>query len=133
MEHPGLPPYLDAYLEGVRLFNAGHYYDAHEVLEELWRTCAKESPERLFYQALIQIAAACLHRERGRWRPALLQYGRAMDKLARITSAHFLGMDLAGLKAVLRATFEPLRDDPALPLPAPPPWRLTDPTAGAAP
>jgi hypothetical protein len=133
MEQRGVPPYPDAYLEGVRLFNAGRYYDAHEVLEEIWRTCAKESPERLFYQALIQIAAACLHREHGRWRPALLQYGRAMGKLERITAARFLGMDLAGLQEVLRTTFEPLRDDPPLPLPAPVPWQVADPATDGTP
>jgi uncharacterized protein len=133
MKHRGVPPYPDAYLQGVRLFNAGSYYEAHEVLEEIWRTCAKESPERLFYQALIQIAAACLHRERGRWNPALLQYGRAMDKLGRIAKAHFLGMDLEELKDVLRATFEPLKADPAPPLPAPTPWRVVDPASGGPP
>ncbi|HEX9592720.1 MAG TPA: DUF309 domain-containing protein [bacterium] len=133
MEHRGVPPYPDAYLEGIRLFNAGSYYEAHEVLEGIWRACAKESPERLFYQALIQIAAACLHRERGRWHPALLQYGRAMDKLERIAKAHFLGMDLAGLKEVLRTTFEPLRDDPAPPLLPPTPWRVADPAPSGAP
>ena len=133
MQHRGAPPYPNAYLEGIRLFNAGRYYETHEVLEEIWRTCAQESHERLFYQALIQIAAACLHRERGRWRPALLQYGRAMDKLGRITAAHFLGMDLEALREVLRATFEPLRDDPVPPLPAPTPWQVSDPVADRAP
>ncbi|MGD2063790.1 MAG: DUF309 domain-containing protein [Nitrospirota bacterium] len=133
MGHRGVPPYPDAYLEGIRLFNVGSYYDAHEVLEEIWRTCAKESPERLFYQALIQVAAACLHRERGRWRPALLQYARAIDKLDRIGMDRFLGMDLEGLKAVLRSTFEPLRDEPP-PIPAGPiPWRLAEPVPGDAP
>jgi predicted metal-dependent hydrolase len=124
------PPYPDAYLEGVQLFNAGRYYEAHEALEQVWRACPKESRERLFYQALIQIAAACLHRARGRWRPALLQYHRAIEKLDRVATTELLGMDLAGLRADIHATFAPLTADPQPPLPDPAPWLVALPPAG---
>jgi predicted metal-dependent hydrolase len=127
MDNTPPPPYPDAYLEGVHLFNTGRYYEAHEALEEVWRECAKESRERLFYQALIQIAAACLHRERGRWRPALLQYGRAVEKLARVAATEVLGMDLVALRAEIDATFAPLTADPEPPLPDPTPWRVAPP------
>ena len=129
MQRSALPPYPAGYLAGVRLFNSGHYYEAHEALEEVWRGCAKGSPERLFYQALIQIAAACLHRRRGRWRPALLQYGRAMEKLDRLVQPVLLGMDLDALRTAAHATFTPITTNPQPPLPEPAPWQVAPPPA----
>lgn len=50
-------------LAGVRLLNAGEYYDAHEDLEEAWM----EAPEHegYLYRALLQISVAYLHIQRG--------------------------------------------------------------------
>lgn len=117
MEINVFPP---AYLEGVRLFNAGLFYEAHEVLEEVWRERPKGSPERIFYQALIQIAAAYLHREKGRWRPALRQYERALEKLESLGNGTFLGLDLRDLKETLHTDFA----DAEEPIPSPMQWHL---------
>src|SRR5262249_60283391 len=57
------PDYDDRYLAGVRLFNAGEYFDAHEVWEDLWRDCP--SADRRFYQSFIQAAGAPYHLGRG--------------------------------------------------------------------
>ncbi len=51
------------FLTGITLFNAGEYFEAHEVWEELWMDCP--SAERRFYQALIQAAVAVYHFGRG--------------------------------------------------------------------
>lgn len=48
---------------GVRLYNAGRFWEAHEAWEAVWR--AAPDPERRTWQGLIQAAAAMLHRERG--------------------------------------------------------------------
>jgi uncharacterized protein len=50
--------YDPRYLEGVRWFNQGNFFQAHEVWEELWMEC--RDPSRTFYQGLIQVAV-CLH------------------------------------------------------------------------
>src|SRR5215475_13239656 len=49
--------------EGVRLFNAAQFFEAHESLEDVWR----EAPEaeRKFLQGLIQIAVALHHHSTG--------------------------------------------------------------------
>lgn len=52
-----------AYLEGLRLYNAGAYFEAHEVLEDLWRVTT--GPDRKFYQGLIQLAVVLHHLGRG--------------------------------------------------------------------
>jgi predicted metal-dependent hydrolase len=52
-----------AYLTGLALFNAGEYFEAHEVLEDLWRATAGD--DRRFYQGLIQLAVVLHHLRRG--------------------------------------------------------------------
>ena len=55
--------YPQEFLEFVKLFNAGKFFEAHEVLEPLWR---KEKEDRRdFYQGLIQIAAVFVHIGKG--------------------------------------------------------------------
>jgi uncharacterized protein len=44
------------------LFNQEKFFEAHEVLEALWKKSHEN--ERLFYQGLIQIAAAFVHIQR---------------------------------------------------------------------
>ncbi|HEY8506257.1 MAG TPA: DUF309 domain-containing protein [Gemmataceae bacterium] len=84
--------YDPRYLAGIRFFNAGEFFDAHEVWEALWR----EAPagDRPFYQGLIQAAVAAYHLERGNWRGArrLFHSGRAY--MSGYPSPH-LGLDVA--------------------------------------
>jgi hypothetical protein len=52
---PWLDPRLD---EGIRLFNEGHFWHAHEAWEPLWM--GLEGDDKLFLQGLI-MCAAMLH------------------------------------------------------------------------
>lgn len=51
--------------EFIRLFNKQKFFEAHEVLEILWRSEKQKSSSDIrtqnFYQGLIQIAAALVH------------------------------------------------------------------------
>ena len=49
-----------AWLYGLRLFNAGYYWEAHEVLETVWMRTAPNSRERALVQALIHLANGAL-------------------------------------------------------------------------
>ncbi len=51
------------FVQGVTYFNAGAFFDAHEVWEDLWHDC--HDATRTFYQGLIQVAV-CLHHFRNR-------------------------------------------------------------------
>jgi hypothetical protein len=64
------------YIQGVERFNAGDYFEAHEVWEELWLDGPAE--ERRFIQGLIQAAVALYHasRKNGRGARRLFQTGR---------------------------------------------------------
>lgn len=67
LESVGLTPYLHTFptlpptplTAAVTQFNAGHYWDCHETLEDLWR--ASPYPFRHFYQAIIKIAVGFHH------------------------------------------------------------------------
>jgi uncharacterized protein len=69
---------LDAhYLGFFDCFNRQHFYEAHDVLEELW-LADKQGPNYSFYKGLIQLAGAFVHLQKNRLRPAA-----ALLKLAR--------------------------------------------------
>lgn len=69
-----LSPYYLGYFE---LFNAQQFYEAHDVLEELWLPIRRE-PAGDFYKGLIQLAGAFVHLQKNRLGPAA-----ALFKLAR--------------------------------------------------
>jgi uncharacterized protein len=47
------------YLHGIQVFNRAEFFEAHEVLEDVWR--ASPEPEKKFLQGLIQIAVGLHH------------------------------------------------------------------------
>ena len=68
---------LDAhYLAYFDCFNRQLFFEAHEVLEELW-LARRRLPEALFYQALIQLAGAFVHIQKKRPGPALALFNLA--------------------------------------------------------
>ena len=104
---------MDGLLEGIALFNRGEFWDAHEAWEGVWAGLPKGSDERRFYQGLIQLAAAFLHRERARATPersaraALRCYRSGMAKLDGLADVTF-GVDLAALRREAAGCFEAL-------------------------
>ncbi len=89
--HPLLP---EGILRGIELFNAGEYYEAHEVMETAWR--AWPGDERLFFQGLIQAAVALWRVDRGNATIALTMCSRGLPKLAQFRPA-FAGIDVEAL------------------------------------
>ena len=66
------------YLGFFDCFNQGLYFEAHEVLEELWLE-DRSGPNGAFYKGLIQLAGAFVHLQKRRPGPAsaLLRMARA--------------------------------------------------------
>jgi hypothetical protein len=67
--------------EFVRLFNEEKFFDAHEVLEDLWLETEGELKD--FYKGLIQCAVAFVHLQRGNLRGAIKLYTTASGYLRR--------------------------------------------------
>jgi predicted metal-dependent hydrolase len=66
------------YLGYFDCFNRQLYYEAHDVLEDLWLP-ERDGPNGNYYKGLIQLAGAFVHLQKGRLRPsaALLKLARA--------------------------------------------------------
>ena len=50
---------------GLALFNSGHFFDAHEALEDVWREARRHSHRRRHLQGLVQLAVAFHHQSSG--------------------------------------------------------------------
>jgi predicted metal-dependent hydrolase len=88
--------------DGLRLFLAGRYFDAHEVWEHLWRACPPA--DRRFVQSLIHAAVALYQRERGNEVGARTQLERARTKAAEYPP-DYLGFDARPVWVRIAAVF----------------------------
>lgn len=89
---------VDDLRRGVALFNAGLFFECHELLEDVWKTT--EGADKAFFQGIVQIAAAFYHYEKRNRHGARTLLGKGMQKLAGYSDQH-LGVDLAGLIRLL--------------------------------
>jgi uncharacterized protein len=62
-------------VHGLRLFNAGKYFEAHEALEDAWN--AERGKVRDLYRGILQIAVVYLHITRRNFEGAIKVYGRS--------------------------------------------------------
>ena len=68
------------FAQGVELFNSAHWYEAHDVFEELWHDTAE--PERRWIQGVVQIAVAMVHLGRGNTNGAAILLGEGIGRLS---------------------------------------------------
>jgi uncharacterized protein len=97
--------------EGLRLYQAGEFFAAHEYWELVWlRTPA---PEKAFVQALIQVTAAFHHGRRGNPHGTRLLLEAALSRLDPLPE-DFGGIHVAALRDDIRARLVDLDEgDPA--------------------
>jgi hypothetical protein len=81
--------------EGIDLFNEERFWEAHELLEEIWHPAT--GVERDIIQGLILTAAALVHYQKNENDVCVSILGRAKSKLG--TLDHFKGLDIRRLKA----------------------------------
>ena len=110
---------------GLDLFNRAHFFDAHEALEDVWRTLPRTSATKKHLQGLVQLAVAFHHESRGNLRGALSVLDRALRNLTDAERS-FPALDLARLHAEMADWQKHLAG--AAPRPAPPQIALRDPT-----
>lgn len=63
-------------IEGMRLFNEGKFFEAHEELELAWRE--ETGSIRDLYRGILQVAVTYLHITRGNYDGAVKVYGRSL-------------------------------------------------------
>ena len=71
------------YAAFFQLWNAQQYYEAHDVLEQLWLVEANAELAR-FYQALIQAAGAFVHLQKNFQQPSHPKHGRRLRPATRL-------------------------------------------------
>lgn len=98
---------LESYRGGIQLFNETEFFEAHEVLEDVWR--AAPQPEKQFLQGLIQIAVAFHHYSTGNLAGARSLLGRGRRNLQECP-AELGGADLSGLRRALESWHRALAD-----------------------
>ena len=97
---------------GIRRFNAGEFFAAHEAWEELWQTLP-EGPHRQSYQVLIQMAVALELYRRSIPAGVLRTRLRYQRRLAALSAPMSTGIDLLALSAAMdQAMAEILATDP---------------------
>ena len=79
---------LDAhYLGFFDCFNDQLFYEAHDVLEELW-LADRHGPNGDFFKGLIQLAGAFVHLQKERLRPAAALFKLARTNLLKYPATH---------------------------------------------
>src|SRR5215470_1395103 len=79
---------LDAhYLGYFECFNRQLFFEAHDVLEELW-LAQRTGPNYSFYKGLIQFAGAFVHLQKNRLRPSAALFNLAETNLRKYPGVH---------------------------------------------
>jgi len=92
---------LDAHYAGYfDCFNRQLFYEAHDVLEDLWLK-DKHGPNGNFYKGLIQLAGAFVHLQKNRLRPAAALFKLALANLEKYPYKHER-LDVAAVCGLIR-------------------------------
>lgn len=76
------------YLGYFECFNRQMFYEAHDVLEELWLSEGKDGANYGFYKGLIQFAGAFVHLQKDRLRPAAALFKLSKSYLGKFPEWH---------------------------------------------
>lgn len=76
------------YLGYFKCFNQRMFYEAHDVLEELWLAEGRHGANYGFYKGLIQFAGAFVHLQKNRLRPAAALFKLSRSYLEKFSSPH---------------------------------------------
>lgn len=76
----------ERFYRGLEEFNGEKFFEAHEVLEDLWHEYREL--DRVFIQGLIQIAAAFYHVQSRNLKGAVSQFTKGSEKLTHFLPAY---------------------------------------------
>ena len=81
------------------LFNEQKFYEAHDILEDLWLP-DRHGVNGNFYKGLIQLAGAFVHLQKQRLRPSAALFKLARTNLEKYPALHEK-LDLAGVQQLI--------------------------------
>jgi uncharacterized protein len=77
--------------KGVELFNSRHFFECHDVIEEIWMEWT--GSDRTFFQGIIHIAVGFYHLDNENYRGSRSQLSKGIAKLQRFQPAYY-GIEL---------------------------------------
>ncbi|HEY6838899.1 MAG TPA: DUF309 domain-containing protein [Geobacteraceae bacterium] len=92
-------------LQGIATFNAGEWFECHEILEELW--VGESGEARDLYQGVLQVAVALHHWREGNYRGAMHLLASGVKLLHHVEPV-CQGVDVAALIAAVGQVRESL-------------------------
>lgn len=108
---PSEGPSENYYTAYFQLWNAQKYYEAHDVIEQLWLV-EKNAELARFYQGLIQAAGAFVHLQKNFRHPSHPKHSRRLPPATRLfelalanlegLANEFRGLDLVSFRELLR-------------------------------
>ncbi len=99
-EMAAVPGFDRHYVGFFHCFNAQLYYEAHDVLEEVWLPIRGQAQAK-FYQGLIQMAGGFVHLQKERLGPAS-RSSRSRSRISNFTPDRHAGIDLTAIRDVCR-------------------------------
>jgi uncharacterized protein len=99
----GQAHYDPLYLRGVDEFNREHYFQSHEVWEDLW--IGESGSARLFYKGLIQAAVALHHLTNGNAHGARKLLA-GCERYLRPYRSRYMGLDVDGFTTAMNGCVE---------------------------
>jgi predicted metal-dependent hydrolase len=105
---PEWPDFNRHYVGYFRCFNEQLYYEAHDVLEEVWLPIRGQEQAR-FYQGLIQLAGGFVHLQKNRLGPAARLFALALANFEGYSACH-AGIDLDVIRKLCRDTRKAILD-----------------------
>lgn len=97
----------ERFTRGIREFNERRFFEAHDVLEELWHEYRED--DRLFLQGLIQVAVGYYHLENRNYNGCRSQFAKAMSKLEPY-QPNYHGVNVSELLSTMRRCIEAIRN-----------------------
>ncbi len=101
--------FAPCYLAYFDCFNRQLFYEAHDVLEELWLP-QREGPNGPFFKGLIQLAGAFVHLQKQRLQPAAALFKLSRSNLKQFADFHE-GLDLTVVRALVDHWLSQLEKD----------------------
>ena len=94
-------------IAGMKVFNAKHFFEAHEELEIAWKE--EKGEVRNLYRGILQVAVVYLHIERGNYNGAIKVYDRCI-KWLKVWPAVCKGVQVGNLRNDLETVMAEMRN-----------------------
>ncbi len=93
------------FLSGVAQFNAGEFYEAGDLFEELFFEAVRDEVELV--RVMLQVSVGAYHADTGQRRPAIERLEEALLAIGRVTNDR--GYDLVHLREDIRVLMREIR------------------------